>query len=310
MTWPRWWTVTRKPRKAPTGRGADPARRGHRPEPGVQAVDVMGLEKIGKDQAHLWYGRTDKRLAPRQLRRYESLLSEDERAKLDRYRFAEDRYAGLLARAVLRCLLSRYAAVPPTLWRFRTNACGRPEIAEPESARALRFSVSHTKGLAAVLISGNRDVGLDVEGLPYAGPCLQVADRFFSPAEASALRALKDSERAVRFLQLWTLKEAFLKARGVGLSAPLDQVSFSIDEAPTRKMEVRPGPSLADQPERWQFDLGRIGDGYVVATAIERRCGETIDLVCRDALHAPAPAEGAGPPGTGIESATPGLNLR
>jgi 4'-phosphopantetheinyl transferase len=250
-----------------------------------------GLEQIKKDEAHLWYGRADSTVDPRLLHRYRKILSEDEREKVDRYHFPEDRHAGLLTRAMVRCLLSRYVAVEPSRWKFRTNRYCRPEIAEPKLSSTLRFSVAHTDAVIVVLISKNRDVGVDVECLPYDGPCLQVADQFFSPIEVSTLRSLRSSERALRFIQYWTLKESFIKARGVGLAAPLDEFSFSIEEAPTKRTEIRLDPSLEDDPERWQFNLDDIGEEYIVATAIERRRDEKIHLVRREVLHTTAPTE-------------------
>lgn len=244
----------------------------------------MGLEPIKTDEAHLWYGRADRAVDPRVLHRYRTLLSQDERQKLDRYRFAKDRDTGLLTRVMVRCLLSRYCTVEPSGWRFQTNPYGRPEIAMPKRARALRFSVAHTRGMIVVFISKNREIGADVESVPYDGPSLQVADRLFSPFEVSDLRSLPARERAARFIQYWTLKEAFLKARGVGLSAPLDEFSFSLDEAPTDGIEIRFDPSFGDDPERWQFDLHDIGEDHLVATAIERRGHERIRLVRREVL--------------------------
>ena len=163
-------------------------------------------------------------------------------------------------------------------------------------------------------LSKNRDVGVDVECLPYDGPCLQVADQFYSPIEVSTLRSLRSSERALRFIQYWTLKESFIKARGVGLAAPLDEFSFSIEEAPTKRTEIRLDPSLEDDPERWQFNLDDIGEEYIVATAIERRRDEKIHLVRREVLHTTAPPaasfEGTkSRPGNGSKSRASGLNL-
>lgn len=260
------------------------ARSDIKPNQTFERTPVMALERISENEAHLWYGQPDSVSDPGVLRRYRTLLSADECEKLDRYRFAKDRHVGLLTRAMVRCLLSRYVDVAPSRWRFRTNRYGRPEIATPKRASTLRFNVSHTTGMIVVLISKNRDVGVDVEGLPYLGPCLEIADRFFSPAEVTALRSLPAPEQPLRFIEHWVLKESFIKARGMGLSLPLEDFSFRIPRRPEENIEIRFDPSLEDDPERWQFSLEAIGDKHVVATAIERRLDEKIQLVRREAL--------------------------
>jgi len=251
----------------------------------------MAPRGIKQDEVHLWIGRPDSISDPRLLRHFRKLLSQDERERLDRYHFAEDRHAGLLTRAMVRCLLSRYAAVTPSHWRFQTNQYGRPEIAEPEFANALRFNVAHTKGMIVVLISKEREVGVDVECLPYHGPCLQLASRFFSAAEVSVLRSLTPAERSLRFIQYWTLKEAFLKARGMGLAAPLNQFAFDIGEDSTKNIEINFDPSLTEDPERWHFRLDTIGENHVVATAIERNFDERIKTLHREMFSVMDPAQ-------------------
>ena len=140
----------------------------------------MGTEEIRENEAHLWYGRPDDISDSILLRRFRELLSEDEREKFERYHFAEDRHSSLITRAMIRCLLSRYAAVEPSDWQDRTNTYGRPEIAKPSHAGKLRFNIAHTKGIIVILICKNRNVGIDVERYPYLGPYQEIADRFFS----------------------------------------------------------------------------------------------------------------------------------
>ncbi len=242
----------------------------------------MGLEQIKKNEAHLWYGQPDRISDPCLLRRYRELFTEDEREKIDQYHFAKDRHASLVTRAMVRCLLSRYVAVEPSDWRFRSNRYGRPEIAKPGHAGTLRFNIAHTKGMIVVLISKNREVGVDVECLSYLGPCLEIADRYFSPSEVETLRSLPSSEQALRFIEYWTLKESFIKARGMGLAIPLDEFSFRIEKKPRDKIDIRFAPSLEDNPARWQFSLDAIGEKHIVATAIERRSDERLQLLRRE----------------------------
>jgi 4'-phosphopantetheinyl transferase len=172
-----------------------------------------------------------------------ALLTDAERERVGRFHFERDRRLHLAARALLRRSLSRWSEVPPAEWRFEADARGRPEIAAPRSP--LRFNVSHTRGLALVGVTVDRDVGVDVEGVPAAVP-LDVVDRCFSPGERAALHAAPPGARPARFAELWTLKEAYVKARGAGLALPLDAFAFGLD--PPRLL-------LGDDPSAWQLEL-------------------------------------------------------
>ena len=234
----------------------------------------MQLERIEANEAHLWYGRPEEISDPGLLRRLEGLLGEDERTRIGRYRFAKDRHVGLVTWGLLRCLLSRYAAIAPADWRFRSNPHGRPEIATPGHAAALRFNIAHTEGMIVVLVAEGREVGVDVESLPYEGPCLEIAHRYFSNSEVAALRSLPPSQRSLRFIELWTLKESFLKALGTGLSIPLDAVSFHLETGPGGAVDASFACPLEDNAGRWWFDLDTIGERHVVSTTVERRRGK------------------------------------
>src|SRR6516225_1536369 len=143
------------------------------------------------------------------------LLSEDEKARMDRFRFDRDRRLFLLSHGLLRMTLSLYARVEPHAWQFRTGEHGRPEIAEPFSR--LRFNISHTRGLAACAIVLDSDIGFDVEETSKDVP-IDNLESFFSAREAEALRSTPSEGHRERFFTYWTLKEAYIKARGVGLS--------------------------------------------------------------------------------------------
>jgi 4'-phosphopantetheinyl transferase len=154
-----------------------------------------------------------------------ALLTHEERAHVDRFHFERDRILHLTARALLRRSLSRHADVPPDAWRFRASEYGRPEIASPASP--LRFNVSHTAGLAMVAVVVGREVGVDVEKIPGAVPW-DVLDSSFAEVERDAVRAAPPEEQAARFAQIWTLKEAYVKARGLGLSLALQSFAFRV----------------------------------------------------------------------------------
>jgi 4'-phosphopantetheinyl transferase len=191
-----------------------------------------------------------------------ALLSEEEKQRLARFRFERDRHLFLAAHSLLRVTLSRYADVEPYVWQFRSGRYGRPEIAEPTSR--LRFSVSHTRGLAACAVMLDRDIGLDVEDISKGAPA-EVAHRFFSPCEARDVLCAPLESRARRFFTYWTLKEAYCKARGLGLSVPLDQFSLHEDDGAWR---IAFEPPIEDEPGRWCFWSWHAGEHHQAALAI------------------------------------------
>jgi 4'-phosphopantetheinyl transferase len=226
---------------------------------------ASGMRPLAPSQVVVALARPDDFTAPECRSVLNALLSDDERQRLARFRFENDRQLFLVAHALLRVALSRHANIEPCAWRFQTGSHGRPEIDESQSR--LRFSLSHTRGLAACAIILERDIGLDVEYLTADAP-IEVADQFFSPRERSALLCAESNVRATLFLEYWTLKEAYAKARGLGLSLEPHQFSFYKDFA--GKWSIASGPPLYEDPKRWQFRSWRAGKDHLAALAIGR----------------------------------------
>jgi len=180
----------------------------------------------------------------------------------------------------VRTVLSRYRDVAPEAWRFELNEYGRPSIAAPDDARGLKFNLSHTNGMIACIVAEERDVGVDVEDRDRTGRLLEVADRFFSPLEVRALRSLPVDEQWERFFVYWTLKESYIKARGMGLAIPLSHFSFDVDDG----ISIAFDPKLDDDPSRWQFTALSHGRRHAVAASVERQPDEVIDLVIRETV--------------------------
>jgi 4'-phosphopantetheinyl transferase len=231
--------------------------------------------------AHLWWAIPEHFTDARELARYRAVLNDEERQKTDRFRFARDRQLCLLARVLARTTLSRYDSVGPADWRFRSNRYGRPAIETPTSS--LHFNLSHTNGLVVCLVCRDREVGVDVEPRNRSGEWLDLATRFFSPGEAAALRRVEAHERPRRFLEYWTLKEAYIKARGMGLAIPLGDFSFDLPPQRPNDVRIRFAATLDDTPARWQFGVGPLGDHHLVATAVEIDAGTTIHITTREA---------------------------
>lgn len=207
------------------------------------------------------------------------LLNDAERQQQARFHFAGDRLRYLVTRAMVRTVLSRYAGVAPVDWIFDTNAYGRPGISPVHAqASALHFNLSHTDGLIVLGIRQGHELGVDVEQLERRAN-LEVADRFFSPKEAAELALLPPARQARRFFDYWTFKESYIKARGMGLSIPLDSFSFEFPSEETLRLTV--DASQDDHAERWRFWQLELAGNYLMAVCAERVAGQTPALNLR-----------------------------
>jgi 4'-phosphopantetheinyl transferase len=196
------------------------------------------------------------------LREFASVLGEDEAARWRRFVFPADRHDFLVSHALVRFALSRHVDVHPAEWRFATNRFGRPEIASPAAGHGLRFSLSHTEGLIAVAVTRRRDVGIDVENATR-NLAVGVVESVLTENEVRAACRLPDEQKRERFFALWTLKEAYAKARGMGVSLNFREISFDLDARPPIKVSVR---SNADNDaERWHCELRRPTEGHFLA---------------------------------------------
>lgn len=212
--------------------------------------------------------RTDAPGIVARLDRYRALLSAEEMDRAARFGHPDDAARFVIGRALTRTMLSRYAGVAPRDWPLVIAERGRPElVARPPGVPDLRFNLSHTPGLVACAVTVGREVGVDVE---HIGRRLthDVAERFFSAREVADLRGLPADEQPVVFFDYWTLKESYIKARGLGLALPLRHFSFlrTPGEAPTIAFD----PELHDDPAAWQFAQFWPTAEHRMAVAVQR----------------------------------------
>lgn len=196
-----------------------------------------------------------------------AVLSPEERERAARFHFERDRSRFAMGRGYLRALLGRYVGCAPEQIVFRYGQRGKPSLAA--DATGLEFNAAHSHDVALFAFALGAPVGVDVE-LVRPGPAEEgIADRFFSPLEAEALRSLPEAERREAFFRCWTRKEAFVKANGEGLTYGLDQftVSLSPDE-PARLVDVARDPREADA---WSLHHVDPGDSYIGAVAVRGR---------------------------------------
>jgi 4'-phosphopantetheinyl transferase len=182
-----------------------------------------------QDRIDLWLVEWKKLVGSYLLQQYQEVLSDQEREQEAGFRFENDRVRHRVTRASVRTVLSKYVTVRPEDWCFSENAYGRPAIAnEMPEARSISFNVAHAGMVIVLAITKTAKMGVDIERIEGKGELIDVADRYFSKREVASLRALPKGQQLRRFFEYWTLKESYIKARGLGLSLPLDQFSFDL----------------------------------------------------------------------------------
>jgi 4'-phosphopantetheinyl transferase len=201
-------------------------------------------------EVHVWYRRTES-LDEVDVSADVVVLNADERARLERFVFQRDRRDFAAAHALLRRVLSFYESVPPSAWRFTARALGKPAIVSTQAGHPpLRFNLSHTDGLVACVVARDVEVGIDVERISHASSDRDLARQCFTAREIEHLDACEPDERMHRFVELWTLKESYLKALGTGLYGELKSFSFEFGRDRTLTFHPPPGDRRP-----WQFAL-------------------------------------------------------
>lgn len=231
-------------------------------------------------EVHLWFASVSETVDVSFVDRYLELMSPYERERYVRLVSPQDRNRYAVTRALVRNVLSRYADVAPERWIFVEGPYGRPELAPNEGQRAfgLQFNISHVRDQVVVAVVLCRRVGVDIESMARR-ISFNVAKRHFSPAEVDDLLSMPIEYQQKRFLELWTLKESYVKARGMGFYLPLSKFSFTFKSAGILGFGC--DHSIETSPERWVFVLMEVNENYLVAICVERIFAMQMDIVCR-----------------------------
>jgi 4'-phosphopantetheinyl transferase len=231
----------------------------------LRAVSIAETLTREKGIVDLWYyfyeGVETELLAV-----HEALLTSSERDRHGSFRFERDRRLFLATRALVRTVLSNYTAVSPEDWLFASDEFGKPRISAPALTPAIHFNLANTPGLVVCAVSVAHElVGVDAERIDPEVEAVDLAERYFSVSEASRLRALPASEQLARFFAYWTLKESYIKARGLGLTLPLGQFSFLIDNEIGLEFDA----GFADHASSWRFALLDALPHHVIAVSVK-----------------------------------------
>ncbi len=219
---------------------------------------------LGCDEVHVW--RATLGIQASCVQALEQTLAADERTRAEQFHFPEDRTHFIVARGLLRAILGRYLARDAHTLQFCYSLYGKPVLARESGGDTLCFNLTHSHGMALYAITRSRDIGIDLENISTHMAYEQIAERFFSPYEVSMLRSIPIQIRQESFFCCWTRKEAYLKARGIGLSSALSQFDVSLTPgAPAALLRTRE----EDQDiSCWSLYNLSPGSGYVAALAL------------------------------------------
>jgi len=194
-----------------------------------------------------------------------AVLTVEERARRDRFVFDRDRRDFVVAHALVRRMLSRYGETSPEDWRFDIDVHGKPSVVRDQAGMPpLVFNLSHTHGLVACAVARGTSLGIDVERVDRMTLGPEIAARYFAAAEIRMLDAHPPEQYAGRFIELWTLKEAYIKAVGTGLAHALDSFAFAFEGESGLQFAAPHGVAASD----WQFLLAAPAANYRLGIAV------------------------------------------
>lgn len=223
---------------------------------------IDGKTMINQNRAAVWWLPVEW-IADDQWNVLETLLIDEERERAKRFHFERDKQVYIAAHAICRGLLSYCLGPSPQSWRFSVEDHGKPELVCPADVPQVRVNISHTRGLAAVALTVDNDIGVDVEWLQRNAQTEALAERVFAVPERQVLAAAPEDAKVDTFLAFWTLKEAYVKAIGKGLSQPLDAFAFDLEQ-----LRVRFENPLADNSAQWHFERYQPSSEHLMALAI------------------------------------------
>lgn len=196
-------------------------------------------------------------------------LTEEELARHARFHFDHSKREFLAGRALMRGALAHYLGVEPSEVRFDFGREGKPELRDPgDRARGLAFNMSHTRGLVAFAIARGEMIGVDVESIEPKRADSGIAERFFSRDECEFLSKLTAANRVEFFFRYWTLKEAYLKARGLGLALPLKEFTMLFAGEDRARIGIEFSGAIKDDAAMWRFHFEKPEPDRALAVAV------------------------------------------
>jgi len=247
--------------------------------PDSASTQIVGLagpcrRDLKNDEVHVWLvGGDDAAIGAAG---YDSVLSSVERDRASKFKFAVHRRRYTIAHAALRHILGGYLELDPAQLEFRQGPYGKPELASTARSEPLNFNLSHSHEAALVAVTHGGQIGVDIEYIKREFQWQEVAERFFAPGEIARLRALPVEKQQRAFFTCWTRKEAYIKAKGGGLSIPLKD--FEVSLSPGEPASLVSCIGDPKEVQRWQLAEIETSSDYAAAIAVE---GTGWRLQCR-----------------------------
>ena len=231
-------------------------------QPAAQHTAVLPV----RGQVHLHVLPEPAALAAATAQRFSQWLSPVEHERWQRFRLEADRQRFLLARALVRSLLGAYVQQAPASLQFTRSPYGKPELVQPAATpeQTLKFNLSHTRGLLVLAVTAADEIGVDVESITREAEILALAERYFAASEVAMLRAADPLQLQELFFRLWTLKEAYVKARGLGLQLGLDSFAIGLGRNSTPALLHAADADIA----RWSCFSIAHADVFRIAAAV------------------------------------------
>lgn len=215
---------------------------------------------LPENEAQLWYFKVDE--FSKEVESYVNLLCSKEITRANSFKFAKDRMVYILARGLLRILSGRYLNEIPKNIKFDYGEYGKPDYS---FQTPIKFNISHSGNMIVMAFMRNCDIGVDIEKIKDDFDAIAIAQHFFSPDEIRSLKALPEKEQTHGFYRCWTRKEAFIKAKGSGLSFPLTSFSVSLDADHARLLRTEWD---AAEKKEWQLFSFEPAHGYLGALSV------------------------------------------
>lgn len=220
---------------------------------------------LSRDIIHIWRAELTQTAEIREC--LAAVLSEDELQRAERFYFERERNRFIIGRGILRTILARYLNIEAREIEFCYGSWGKPALANSQKQSRLYFNVSHSGGIALYAIAHEREVGIDIEQIREMPDIIALATQFFSEREKAALCALPAEQRLQAFFHAWSRKEAYLKAKGLGLAQPLKSVEVSI--APGEPAQILRIEGSSAAASHWAIADINLAPDFTAALATE-----------------------------------------
>ncbi len=229
--------------------------------------DSADLFSLDCKEIHIWIVQLDQMLS--RIPDFIQTLHPDEIHKAEHFRFKKDRDDYIVARGSLRRILSSYLRMEPSKLCFQYNAYGKPSLSDKFPVDAIHFNVSHSHKIAVFAVARNSNLGIDIEYIRNGMDWETIAEQYFSIPELKRLQSQVPAKRAETFYEIWTCREAYVKAKGLGLSFLELRVEGTINPTVSKVVLDLLEKGKSQEDSNWVLHRFQIGPDYLGAVAVE-----------------------------------------